>query len=85
MSKIQCDNCDFAAEYTCADFGTNPVNYCTSCLPTWLVDRAEAGHFPLMEQLPKEEKPSKKKAEVKAEEPAEEPKAEEEAPSDESN
>ena len=85
MSKIQCDNCDFAAEYTCADFGTNPVNYCTSCLPTWLVDRAEAGHFPLMEQLPKEEKPSKKKAEVKAEEPAEEPKSEEEAPSEESN
>jgi hypothetical protein len=83
MSKIQCDNCDFAAEYTCADFGTNPVNYCTSCLPTWLVDRAEAGHFPLMEQLPKEEKPSKKKAEAKAEET--ETKAEEEAPSDESN
>ena len=66
MSKIQCDNCEFSADYTCQDYGTNPVNYCTSCLPTWLVDRAEAGHFPLMEQLPKEEKASKKKAEAKA-------------------
>lgn len=81
MSKIQCDNCEFSADYTCQDYGTNPVNYCTSCLPTWLVERAEAGHFPLMEQLPKEEKASKKKAEAKAEET----KAEEEAPSDESN
>ncbi len=65
-SKTQCDNCDNSASYTCADPGVNPVNYCTDCLPTWLLQRAEAGHFPLVEQLPDSDKP-KKKAEAKAE------------------
>lgn len=65
-SKVQCDNCDKSATYTCADPGVNAVNYCTDCLPSWLVERAEAGHFPLVEQIPGTEKP-RKKAEVKEE------------------
>jgi hypothetical protein len=74
MAKPKCDNCELDAAYTCADAGTNPVNYCHNCLPQWLQERADAGHFPLVEAV---EKPSKKKA-------AAEDKAEE-APADESN
>lgn len=76
MAKPKCDNCELDAAYTCADAGTNPVNYCHSCLPQWLQERADANHFPLVETV--EEKPSKKKvaaAEDKAEEaPADESK-----------
>lgn len=72
-TKVKCDNCEKDALYTCADPGVNPVNYCATCLPHWLQQRADSGHFPLVETL--EEKPSKKKA-VKEEEPKEEPKAE---------
>jgi len=59
MGKGKCDNCQRDAVYTCADPGANPVNYCQSCLPSWLQERADAGHFPLVEAI--EEKPSKKK------------------------
>jgi len=58
---IKCDNCDNGAEYTNADPGVNPVNYCAQCLPSWLQQRAEAGHFPLVEISVEEEKPTKKK------------------------
>ncbi len=78
MAKVKCDNCDKDALYTCADPGVNPVNYCAPCLPHWLQERADSGHFPLVEFI--EDKPAKKKAvkeEVKEEEAAEEePKAE---------
>jgi hypothetical protein len=50
---IKCANCEKSADYTTADPGVNPVNYCASCLPTWLRDRAAAGHFPLVEPTPK--------------------------------
>lgn len=67
---IKCDNCSNDASYTTADPGVNPANYCTSCLPHWLHDRANAGHFPLMQTLEEavvetpvvEEKPKKKAA-----------------------
>lgn len=59
---MKCDNCVQDAVYTVSDPGVNPVNYCSTCLPKWLVDRANAGHFPLA----KEEKASKKKAEAEA-------------------
>jgi len=66
---IKCDNCSNPASYTTADPGVNPAHYCTSCLPAWLYDRANAGHFPLMETIeesivetPVEEKPKKKAA-----------------------
>lgn len=80
MAKVKCDNCERDATYTCADPGVNPVNYCHNCLPSWLHERAQAGHFPLVEAI--EEKPSKKKEapakeEVKAEEVAVEEVAEE--------
>lgn len=73
---VKCDNCDKNAEYTCADPGVNPVNYCSECLPKWLRDRAALGHFPLVTAVEKP-KSSKKKEAVA------EPKAEE-APADES-
>jgi hypothetical protein len=76
MAKPKCDNCELDAVYTCADAGTSPVNYCQVCLPQWLQERADAGHFPLVEAV--EEKPSKKKA-APAEDKAEE------VPADESN
>ncbi len=73
-TRPKCDNCEKDAFYTCADPGVNPVNYCVPCLPHWLQERADAGHFPLVEVI--EDKPAKKKA-VKEEEPKEEePKAE---------
>lgn len=57
MAKVTCDNCDKDALYTCADPGVNPVNYCGACLPSWLQERADSGHFPLVESI---EKPAKK-------------------------
>jgi hypothetical protein len=58
---VKCDNCDKEANYTSADPGVNPVNYCASCLPTWLQKRAAAGHFPLVESTVEEPKVIKKK------------------------
>lgn len=46
---MKCDNCFNEAQYTQADPGVNPVNYCRNCLPAWLHDRAQAGHFPLVQ------------------------------------
>jgi len=77
MANVKCDNCDSNAEYTCADPGVNPVNYCSNCLPAWLRDRANLGHFPLVEAI--DDKPADKAAKKKAE-----PKADEVA-ADESN
>jgi hypothetical protein len=59
---MKCDNCENEASYTTADPGVNPANYCTSCLPAWLRERAEAGHFPLMAPVeePKKKAPAKK-------------------------
>ena len=72
-TKVKCDNCDNDATYTCADPGVNPINYCQQCLPLWLQERADAGHFPLVEAI---EKKSAKKAEVKEEAKEEAPKEE---------
>lgn len=58
----KCDNCDNAAAYTQADPGVNAVNYCHTCLPIWLHERALAGHFPLVEPVVEEAKTTKKKA-----------------------
>jgi hypothetical protein len=60
---IKCDNCTNSASYTSADPGVNPAHYCTTCLPSWMHARAEAGHFPLLEPIttPVVEKPAKKK------------------------
>lgn len=55
---IKCDNCENNASYTTSDPGVNPVNYCPSCLPSWLYQRAEAGQFPLVD--PSKDKTSKK-------------------------
>ena len=60
MTTIKCANCDNDAIYTCADPGVNPVDYCGECLPSWMADRANANHFPLVTP----EKSSKKKAEA---------------------
>lgn len=67
---MKCDNCTNAAVYTVADPGANPINFCSNCLPSWLRDRAAAGHFPLAKA---EKTTTKKKAEA------------EEAPADENN
>lgn len=48
---MKCANCDNKADYTTADPGVNPVDYCASCLPSWLRQRASAGHFPLVEPV----------------------------------
>ena len=73
MAKIKCDNCDRDAIYTCADPGVNPVNYCGPCLPHWLQERANSGHFPLVENI---EKPAKKKAVAEEAPKEDEPKEE---------
>lgn len=69
---VKCDNCDNNALYTSGDPGVNPVNYCNVCLPTWLTNRAAAGHFPLVEPTSKESKKEEVKKEEVKEEPAEE-------------
>jgi hypothetical protein len=48
---IKCANCDNKADYTTADPGVNPVDYCASCLPSWLRQRASLNHFPLVEAI----------------------------------
>ena len=62
--SIKCANCELDAIYTCADPGVNPIDYCGSCLPTWLQDRADSNHFPLA--VPASEKTSKKKSDAEA-------------------
>jgi len=52
---VKCANCDNDAMYTSGDPGVNPVNYCNLCLPSWMTNRAAAGHFPLFEPTSVEE------------------------------
>ena len=61
---ITCANCEAEAIYTVADPGANAVNYCGTCLPHWLQERAQANHFPLV--TPVAEKTSKKKTDAEA-------------------
>ena len=58
----RCDNCFENAAYTCADPGVNPVNYCENCLPMWMRERAEDGHFPLVKEIVEPVAPKKKAA-----------------------
>ena len=61
---VKCDNCEKDAAYTQADPGVNAVNYCPTCLPQWLYDRAVSGHFPLVTPVSETPKTLKKKASV---------------------
>jgi hypothetical protein len=78
---IKCANCEAAAVYTVADPAANSVDYCSTCLPRWLLTDAADGKFALRSEGPikevVEEKPkvTKKKAEAPVEE----------TPADESN
>ena len=45
---VKCTNCELPADYTDATPGANAVNYCASCLPSWLKTRAVLGQFPLV-------------------------------------
>ena len=58
----RCDNCFENAAYTCADPGVNPVNYCENCIPMWMRERAEDGHFPLVQEVVEPVAPKKKAA-----------------------
>ena len=58
----RCDNCFELAAYTCADPGLNPVNYCENCIPVWMRERAESGHFPLVQPVSETPAPKKKAA-----------------------
>jgi hypothetical protein len=62
---MTCVNCKNKADYTCADPGVNPVDYCATCLPTWLRDRAARGDFPLREATPKKSAKKEPKEETK--------------------
>lgn len=73
---VKCVNCANDAQFTESDPRFNPVNYCSECLPPWLRDRANAGHFPLVEDAPVAETKSKSKKKA-AEAPVEEPVVEE--------
>lgn len=78
---IKCANCSLAAVYTIDEPGANPVDYCSTCLPRWLLTDAADGKFALRSEDVKkeviEEKP--KPIKKKAAEPVEE------TPADESN
>ena len=78
---MQCSNCSNPAQYSHSDPGANTVHYCVECLPLWLHERANAGHFPLVTPVeePAPVKKSAPKAKTQAEEPAE---PSEEAPAD---
>ena len=84
---LKCDNCERPACYTTADPGVNPAHYCSSCLPHWLHQRAQSGHFPLMDvfdQTPKEE-PKVEEPKVEAEAPKPKKKASAKAAANENN
>ena len=71
---IKCANCSLAAVYTISEPGANPVDYCSTCLPRWLLTDAAEGKFVLRSEDVKknvvEEKPKtiKKKAAAPVEE-----------------
>jgi hypothetical protein len=78
---IKCANCSLAAVYTIDEPGANPVDYCSTCLPRWLLTDAADGKFALRSEGATkevtEEKP--KTIKKKAADPVEE------TPADESN
>lgn len=95
---MKCANCDNDAQYTFADPGTQTINFCSNCLPTWLHDRAQAGHFPVIkdavtepvvEEVVVEPKSAAKRKRTAEDKPAVEDSAEEtseaEVPADENN
>jgi hypothetical protein len=63
---IKCANCENSANYTNADPGANPVNYCAECLPLWLRDRASQGDFPLVTPIVDDESKLEKKKPAKS-------------------
>ena len=63
---IKCANCENPANYTNADPGANPVNYCATCLPLWLRDRASQGDFPLVTPIADDESKLEKKKTTKS-------------------
>jgi len=76
---IKCANCEAAAVYTVADPMANSVDYCSTCLPRWLLTEAAEGNFALRSEGPKKEEEKPKAVKKKAEETVEE------TPADESN
>jgi len=76
---IKCANCQAAAVYTVADPTANSVDYCSTCLPRWLLTAAAEGNFALRSEGPKKEEEKPKAVKKKAEETVEE------TPADESN
>ena len=78
-AMIKCANCPLEAVYTIDEPGANPVDYCSTCLPRWLLTDAADGKFALRSEGVKkeiiEEKPKvikKKAAESVEETPADE-------------
>lgn len=78
-AMIKCANCPLEAVYTIDEPGANPVDYCSTCLPRWLLTDAADGKFTLRSEGVKkeiiEEKPKvikKKAAESVEETPADE-------------
>jgi len=76
---IKCANCEAAAVYTVANPAANSVDYCSTCLPRWLLTEAAEGNFALRSEEPKKEEEKPKAVKKKAEETVEE------TPADESN
>ena len=80
-AMIKCANCPSEAVYTIDEPGANPVDYCSTCLPRWLLTDAADGKFALRsegaikEVVEEKPKSTKKKAEAPVEE----------TPADESN
>ena len=78
-AMIKCANCAYAAVYTINEPGANPVDYCSTCLPRWLLTDAADGKFAIRSEGVKkeiiEEKP--KTTKKKAAEPVEETTADE--------
>ena len=46
----KCCNCPEDAVFRVADPGANPVEYCYACLPHHLRQRADLGHFEVLNQ-----------------------------------
>jgi hypothetical protein len=74
---IKCANCEAAAVYTVADPAANSVDYCSTCLPRWLLAEASEGNFVLRSEGPKKEEEKPKATKKKTEDPVEEPSSDE--------
>lgn len=65
---IKCANCEYPAVYTVDEPAVNPVDYCSSCIPRWLLTPASEGAFVLRAEAVKQDivetklKVTKKKA-----------------------